>query len=124
RHVGNGLLALSYHVGASRGIARQSPLGIEPHCAMQENHVPHSDGVTVWTIHWVELVRRDDLFCHGQLSSVRRWRSGPLAPGLAQVPAQSARQPPAPLWHGRSVSSSPWREMRRSAQNQSLSART
>src|SRR5215831_5834781 len=67
RHVGDGLLTLSYHVGAPGGIARQSPLGIESHGAMQEDHVPHSDGVTVRSIHWIELIRRDDLLGHGRL---------------------------------------------------------
>jgi len=79
RHIGDGLLALSYHVGASRSIARQSPLGIESHGAMQEDHVPHSDGVTVGAIHWIELVRPDDLLCHGRL---------PPAPSVSSGAAQ------------------------------------
>src|SRR5262249_50976376 len=66
RHVGDGLLALSHHISAPGRIPRQPPLGIKPHCAMQEDHVPCPHSVTVRAIDGIELLRGDDLLCHGQ----------------------------------------------------------
>src|SRR4029450_12428302 len=40
RHIGNGLLALAHHIGPPGRIPGQPPLGIKPHRAMQEDHVP------------------------------------------------------------------------------------
>src|SRR5215510_11779133 len=69
RHVGNGLLALAHHIGPSGSIAGQPPLGIKPHCAMQEDHVPCPHSVTVGAVDGIELIRSSDLLCHGQRPS-------------------------------------------------------
>jgi hypothetical protein len=69
RHVGNRLLALSYHIGPSGSIPGESSLGIKPHCAMQEDHVPRPYSVTVRAIDGIELIRSDDLLCHGRFPS-------------------------------------------------------
>src|SRR5262249_27498795 len=69
RHVGSGLLALSHHIGPPGSIPGQPPLGIKPHCAVQEDHIPHSHSVTVRAIDGIELIRSDDLLCHGQRPS-------------------------------------------------------
>ena len=66
-HIGDGLLALSHHIGPSGSIPGQPPLGIKSHRAMQENHIAYPYSVAVWAIDGIELVRRDDLLCHGQL---------------------------------------------------------
>src|SRR5712691_2269470 len=69
RHIGNGLLALSHHIGPPGRISGQPPLGIKPYCAMQKDHIPHPHSVTVGTIDGIELIRSDDLLCHGQRPS-------------------------------------------------------
>src|SRR5207247_9270054 len=40
-HIGDGLLALSHHIGPSGSIPGQPPLGIKSHRAMQANHLAY-----------------------------------------------------------------------------------
>jgi hypothetical protein len=72
RHIGDGLLGLSHHIGPPGRIPGQPPLGIKSHGAMQENHVPCPHSVTVGTIDGIKLLSNDDLLCHGQRPSYSR----------------------------------------------------